>query len=214
MLTLVIESCTERSLVSLVEKGICLYAAGMPFGLHNSKYILPKIEEGFHLISKSPKELELIVCGIGPGSYTGIRVGASIAKAISYSLKVPLAGISSLQGFLPDKEGAFAAIFDAKMGGAYFMRGIRDKHGIRHLTDPQNSPVEELGDRLRGTEILVGPSLEGLKGKMEGLGADPGWLWQESAPDPLHLAFLGMERFRRNETTVDGTLPLIYMREP
>lgn len=214
MLTLVIESCTERSLVSLVEEGICLYAAGMPFGLHNSKYLLPKIEEGFHLLSKGPKDLKLIVCGIGPGSYTGIRVGASIAKAMSYSLKVPLAGVSSLQGFLPDKEAAFAAIFDAKMGGAYFMKGIKDNSGIRYLTGPQNSPLEELIDRLRGVEVLVGPSIEHLKGKLEGLGGDPAWTWQESAPDPVHLAHLGMERLRKNEATLDGALPLLYMREP
>lgn len=214
MLTLIIESCTERSLVALVENGFPLFAAGMPLGLHNSKYILPKIEEGFYMISKNPKDLDLIVCGTGPGSYTGMRVGGTIAKSMSYSLKVPLAGVSSLQGFLPDKEGEFAAIFDAKLGGAYFMRGVKEGGKVHYLTEPKNCSLVELGGHLRGVKILVSPLVDPLKKKFECLEERADYVWQETAPDPAHLAFLGFERLRNNECFIDGTLPLLYMREP
>ena len=59
MLVLLIETCTERSEVTLFEDDHCLYFAGLPFGLHNSRYVVPKIEEGFHIIRKEPKHLDV-----------------------------------------------------------------------------------------------------------------------------------------------------------
>ena len=213
MLSLVIESCTERSIVALVEDNNCLYFAGMPFGLHNSRYLLPKIEEGFEYLAKHPQDLDCIATGIGPGSYTGMRVGATIAKSMSYSCKVPLVGITTLKGFIPSRDCNFSAIIDAKMGGSYILKGTRDKDRIHYHTDPEICPIDQFKQKLQDVEILMGPFLDPIRKKIEQHTIDDIWEWQESAPDPIHLANLAFEKYERKEYSLDGSLQLLYMRE-
>jgi tRNA A37 threonylcarbamoyladenosine modification protein TsaB len=56
----------------------------------------------------------LIAVGIGPGSYTGIRVGAALAKTLAYGWNIPLLGFCSLKAFEP-----LPVLIDARMGGFY-----------------------------------------------------------------------------------------------
>jgi tRNA threonylcarbamoyl adenosine modification protein YeaZ len=212
MLSLVIESCTERSLVALIEDDICLYFAGLPFGLHNSRYLLPKIEEGFNYIAKQAQDLDCITVGIGPGSYTGMRVGATIAKSLSYASKVPLIGICSLKGFLPERNGHFSAVIDAKMGGCYILKGVRENDCIQY-EKPEVCPLDQFKEKLQDIEILVGPSFDHLRKKIA-QSMDDIWEWQESAPDPLQLTRLACEKYQNKDFSLDGTLQLLYLREP
>lgn len=214
MLSLLIESCTERSLIALIQNGNLLHLAELPFGNHQSQYLLPKIEEGFLMINKRPQDLDFITTGIGPGSYTGMRVGATIAKSISYSLKIPLIGLCSLQGFLPNCDGPFAAIIDAKMTGAYIMRGEKVNGRIEYFTSHEVCPLPLFKDKLENSPLLVGPSLEPLRKKIGSLFPENTWRWLETAPDPIHLVDQATIPFKRKDYTTDGSLNLLYMKEP
>lgn len=69
------------------------------------------------------KELLYIAIGKGPGSYIGIRTGATVAKTLSYALKIPLIEFPSPLAFVPNREGTFTIIGDAKMGELFVMVG-------------------------------------------------------------------------------------------
>jgi tRNA threonylcarbamoyl adenosine modification protein YeaZ len=66
---------------------------------------------------------DYVAVGIGPGSYTGIRVGVALAKALAFGWSVPLLSFCSLKTFLPSHEGPFAILVDARMGGVYAQKG-------------------------------------------------------------------------------------------
>ena len=100
MISLLIETSTERSLIALFRDLDPLDIRELPFGLQNSKHLLPEIKSLFERAGLKPADLDLIVAGIGPGSYTGIRVGAMTAKAMAFALNIPVIGISSLEGFI------------------------------------------------------------------------------------------------------------------
>ncbi len=64
---------------------------------------------------------DFIAIGTGPGSFTGIRVGVAIAKALAFGWDIPLVGFPSLLSFAP-AEAPFAILADARSGGLYCQR--------------------------------------------------------------------------------------------
>ena len=67
----------------------------------------------------SRADLDAVVTGIGPGSYTGVRIAISIAKTIAYALKIKLYAVSSLS-LLKIKDEPTITIFNARSGRCYF----------------------------------------------------------------------------------------------
>ena len=65
------------------------------------------------------KDLDAVVVGIGPGSYTGVRIGVTIAKTIAYALKIKVYAKSSLSLLAIDNEPTIC-LFNARSGRSYF----------------------------------------------------------------------------------------------
>lgn len=212
MHTLVIETATERSIVAIMDAQNCLYFTGLPLGLHNSKFLLPKIEEGFREINKTPQDMDLIVVGNGPGSYTGIRVGAAIAKTFSYTCKTPLIGVGTLEAFIPDHDGIFCSIIDAKLSGFYVLKGIRKSGKTAFAGEPQICSLENLEGFLQGIEVLVTPNMPAVREKVGRHYPSNKWEWQETAPDPLAMLNRARELFDQGQYSLDGKLDILYLK--
>lgn len=212
MITLVVDSCTDRGLVSFVEDGKVSYMAGLPFGLHNSRYLVPKIDEGLESIHKEPKDIDLIVSGVGPGSYTGIRAGVVVAKSLSYANQTPLVGICSLEGFIPDHDGIFSVLIDAKMAGCYMLKGECKEGHIVYTSSPEVWLMEHIGEQLDGVEVIVSPHCDVLKNKFKLQYPDKEWKWQETAPNPQYMAKRAEEKYKKGEYSTDGAVEILYMR--
>ena len=63
----------------------------------HSEMLLPLIAEALDELASSPRELSAVICGAGPGSFTGLRIGIATAKGLCFALGVPLLMVSSLQ---------------------------------------------------------------------------------------------------------------------
>lgn len=212
MLILVIDVCSDRGVTALIEEGKVDFCSGLPFGLHNSRYLVPKIEEGLHSLGKESKEIDLIAVGIGPGSYTGMRVGSVVAKAMSYANQIPLTGVSSLEGYLPDHDGSFAAMIDAKMAGCYLLKGKKKGNEVVYLSQPEVWTIEHVGTQLEGIETIVSPNASSLKEKFKETYPEKQWEWQESAINVQHFAARAELKYQNREFSTDGSLDLLYMR--
>ena len=85
-----------------------------------SSNVMPVIEEAFKISGIKPKDLDKIFAVNGPGSFTGIRVGLTVAKTMAWALKVPVVPISSLEVIAStgnDKNNI--ALIDARRGYVY-----------------------------------------------------------------------------------------------
>ncbi len=115
----------------------------------HSQIILSLIDELLDESAPGLKELDVVAVNHGPGSFTGIRVGVSVAQGLAFSNDLPLIGLSSLEmlahsalrlhdGELADNVVVFAAI-DARMSQIYcaWFKGLRQKEGFK---------VEPIGD--------------------------------------------------------------------
>lgn len=91
----------------------------------HSVYTMPLIEELFKVNNLDIKDLKKIIVVNGPGSFTGIRIGLSIAKTMAYALKISINTISSLTAYLvsndtgenkkaviEDNKGYYISVFD------------------------------------------------------------------------------------------------------
>ncbi len=128
----------------------------------HSERILPMVESVLSEAGVVRAELEAIVFDSGPGSFTGIRIGAGVAQGIALGLDLPLVAVSSLMGLaqgvsrVVDGCTAVLPAIDARMGQVYWACLVRDPQAatgwrwqqMPQVTDPEavDGPgVEEIG---------------------------------------------------------------------
>lgn len=96
MKVLYIDTSSSYLYTGIVENDVLLIEKKEELGQVLSVLALPKIVEMFEEITVTPKEIDKIIVVDGPGSFTGIRIGLTIAKVYAWSLKIPITTITSL----------------------------------------------------------------------------------------------------------------------
>lgn len=90
---------------------------------NHSVRVMPAIQTLMEECNVKPGDLSKIVVAEGPGSYTGVRIGVTIAKTMAWTLKIPLSGVSSLQVAAASAgryfDGFISPFFDARRGQIY-----------------------------------------------------------------------------------------------
>ena len=108
-------------------------------------------------------EVAGIAVGLGPGSFTGLRVGLACAKAIAYARRIPLAGFSSLQALAADAAGRVYAATEARKG-ELFLQAFEDgePRGAVQIIRAAELRLPE-GARLIGPGVVAsGPAVARL----------------------------------------------------
>lgn len=135
---------------------------------HNlSRDALPEIASMFTKTRLKPTDIDKIIVVDGPGSFTGIRIGITIAKVYAHSLKTKITTISSLEAMATsyDKASYYVPLIDARRGFVY--AAIYDKEGKEYLF-PQHIKLNLLKEKLTTLEdylIITNDEikLEGIK---------------------------------------------------
>jgi tRNA threonylcarbamoyladenosine biosynthesis protein TsaB len=122
--------------------------------------LLTAIEALLKAAGAGAKDLAGIAVALGPGSFTGVRVGLATAKGLGYSLGIPVTGLSSLEllaraARLPRGSAVCAAI-EAGRGEVYTARFRVADHGLERLTDDAALPPARLGETLERGVFVVG----------------------------------------------------------
>lgn len=208
---LIIETASSRGLVVLCDETKVLASKEFHLGLGASGQLEPGIDLLFCEAKKSPAELQYVAVGVGPGSYTGIRVGVSSAKALSFAFKIPLVGISSLHSFLPpaDFEGSFLAAIDAKIGGVYVIEGKKQASLVEFMGHAEIVPFEIFEQKLAHVACLVTPAFKPLEQRLTAVFAAPVY---EKGPSGAQMAIEAQAKFQAKEYSLDGTVQLLYLR--
>jgi tRNA threonylcarbamoyl adenosine modification protein YeaZ len=124
MKTLILETSTEKACLVLAEGGRPLSFKHLSGGPELSRRLALEVK-----CLLSTFKPDCIAVGTGPGSYTGIRVGAALAKGLSYGWQIPLVGFCGLAAF------GSRVLVDARMGGLYAW--IDSKALLLSLEDPR-----------------------------------------------------------------------------
>lgn len=191
MITLIIDTSTDKSLVAFAEGTDLLLTIFLPAGTQSSRTLMSTIEKGCKQLNLNNNCLKALAVGVGPGSYTGIRVGVAAAYGLAFPKEVPLIGFCTLEGYVSDAQGPFASLIDARMGGSYVLLQERVDDQVRLISLPQLIPKEELENYLSSFPTQVGPHV--------------------GYPNPQHLAYLAARKLEREHAS---HLDIIYLRTP
>lgn len=92
-----IETSSDMCSVALTSGGGVLFEKREERGMNHAKVLAPFIEECMNYLANHDQKLSAVAVSIGPGSYTGLRIGLSTAKGICFGKDIPLIGISTLE---------------------------------------------------------------------------------------------------------------------
>ena len=119
---LFINSATANLVVAIINNGKIAYIYDNNDGNDTSSKMMPVLDEAFKKSELKPKDIDKIFVVTGPGSFTGIRVGLTVAKVMAYSLNIPIIPISSLEVMVSGNGGT--ALINARRG--YVFAGSYD----------------------------------------------------------------------------------------
>lgn len=122
MKILSIDTASNICTVAILEDYECKEEIIVNDARNHSEKIMPVIEEALNRTNLNLKDINLIVCDKGPGSFTGIRIGVGTVLAFKDSLNIPCIGVSSLESLAYNvkKKGIICSLIDAKNDNVYF----------------------------------------------------------------------------------------------
>ncbi len=146
MKILYIDTSTDYLYTGIVSDNILLAEVKQKFSHDLSKYALYEISEMLKKVNINPTEVDKIIVVNGPGSFTGIRVGMTIAKIYAYTLKKKIISISSLDAMQisTSSNNLIVPVIDARRGFVY--AGIYQDN--KELLKKQYIKFEDLLDKL------------------------------------------------------------------
>jgi tRNA threonylcarbamoyladenosine biosynthesis protein TsaB len=97
MLWLALDSSSSSGSIALEQSGALIYQCYFNIDITHSETLMPQVDAGLKFCKLSPGDLSGLVTTIGPGSFTGLRIGLATAKGICYGRKIPLLTYSSLE---------------------------------------------------------------------------------------------------------------------
>ena len=148
MRLLYIDTSSSYLYTAIVENGKLISEIKEEFGQSLSEVALPKIVSMFEKTNLDAKDINKIIVVDGPGSFTGIRIGITIAKVYSWSLNMPITTITSLEAMAlsSDTNKIHVPIINARRG--YVYTAIYDQK-YNELLKPQHMKLEELEEKLK-----------------------------------------------------------------
>ncbi len=135
-LTLALEAATASGSVAIVHDGRILAAREVAMRGGAEEHLLPAIDAALLEAGATTRDLGRIVCGAGPGSFTSLRVSASLAKGIAFARSLPLSAVSSLALIAADaslEDGMYVAVLDALRGELFAAAYLREGSEVTEL---------------------------------------------------------------------------------
>ena len=207
-----ISSATKVISIGLIDDDKVLVESTLS-DIHSEKIMLYVKEAGIE-----PKQIEGIAVAQGPGSYSGLRGGLAVAKSLAQTLKVPIAGVPTLEAMaynLVDVEGTMAVILDAKADEYNFALFGASSGKLKRLTDDLVVKFDVLLNKLSkisGEIYLVG-KVNGIREKLKG----NNFHFAEeihSHPYGINVARLGLLKIKGGETSDPLRLTPEYSHKP
>ncbi len=167
MIVLAIDTCLFACSVAVVDGERVLARRVEPMSRGHQERLAPLVQEAMGEAGLGFDQLERIAVTVGPGSFTGLRVGLAFAKGLAAALAIPAVGVGSLEALAEPERGDVVAVLDAKRGQVY----LQAFSGGAAVSAPDALPIETAAARLAefAPDILIGTGAALLAGVRPGV---------------------------------------------
>ena len=217
MKILALDSSAAVATVALCENERLLAEYTLNNGNTHSQTLLPMVETVLRSFGLTPADIDLFACTAGPGSFTGVRIGAATLKGLAFDMGKPCVGVSTLEAIaenLSHRAGLICPVMNARRSQVYTALFRSDGTTLtRLLTDSALSiadldktlatyqePISFCGD---GYDVTL-PELTQTKALFV-----PERLRHQSAYSVAQLAW---RQYRVGQSTTDAGLTVTYLR--
>ena len=171
MKILSIDTASSVCGVSIMENTNLICQLDCNTGTTHSEDLMPMIKDAFSKCNLSLKDIDLIVCDKGPGSFTGIRIGVATAKAFCDSFSINCVGISSLEALAYNikDDGLICSLIDCKNNNCYFALYKLEKDNYTEFVSPAANNIDdalEILGSFPNNIIFVGDGAVSYKDKI------------------------------------------------
>jgi tRNA threonylcarbamoyladenosine biosynthesis protein TsaB len=192
MIVLGLDTAVGACSAAVLADGRPLAVLSEPMLRGHQERLAPMVREAMELAGLAFDRLDRVGVTVGPGSFTGLRVGLAFAKGLGLALGIPCVGVGTLEALAASEPGAdlTLSVIDARRGQVYLQAFSQG----RALMAPDILPLDMAAARL--AELRPGGSID-IVGSgaplMEGL-APGARILARAAPDPVALARLAQSR--------------------
>lgn len=156
MIWLGIETANAPLSVAVVNDGKIVAEVVQNIKLTHSVGAMPAIEEVIKKAGIEASQIDAIAVSKGPGSYTGVRIGVTLAKTLAWSLQKPLVGVSSVKALAANARIAnitICALFDARRQNVY--AGVYEGGTLNTLIEDYHDHIDGLLEKLKSLDSKV-----------------------------------------------------------
>jgi tRNA threonylcarbamoyladenosine biosynthesis protein TsaB len=217
MYLLALDTATEVCGAALIRDDKVVAQIITANGNTHARVLMPTVEWMLAQAGLAVSNLDAFAVTVGPGSFTGLRIGISTAKGLATALDKPLVGVSSLEVLAaqcPEGSDVICSMIDARRGEVYWALYERRDGELSALSPDQVGPAADVAARMDRPCAFIGT---GARLYADVLG-DNSRVALSRVPDHLHdlcpgiLARLGVRRWRTGPLEPSHQLSPVYVR--
>lgn len=151
MITLALDASTYRGTVAVLDDARVVVDRSAPMRGRDAEHLMPAVDQALREARCSVRDVGRLVCGAGPGSFTSLRIAASIAKGIAVGRSIPLYAVSSLALIVganvkdgPRGVRRYAAALDAQRGETFVALFEHDAGVVRAVGAMRVVPADQV----------------------------------------------------------------------
>ncbi|KQC10522.1 MAG: hypothetical protein APR62_11975, partial [Smithella sp. SDB] len=219
MLTLAFDTSFKTASVAILQDNVILYDILINVDLNHSEVLLPAINQACLQTEIRVTDIDLFACTVGPGSFTGLRIGASTLKGFMLATGKPAVGVSSLMALALNagkSSKIICSVMDAGRGQVYVAyfhynpKGLLEQIGADEVLNPADI---DPGSDCKNEVFFVGEGAIKYAGIIRG--TNKNIFIASEQQQYIHassVAVLGMEKFNRNELLDAEKFGPVYLR--
>ena len=214
---LALETSGRQGSVALAEDGVAIAVEQFDYGLQNAARMLPLIDGLCRKHHWAPADLRELYISIGPGSFTGLRIGVTLAKTLAYATGakvIPVQTVDVLAENAPTEARELIIVLDAKRGQIFTSRLVRENSQWKQIEPPHLDRLADMLVRAGRPVHLLG---EGIPFHRDAIPDDAKVIVTETntgTGDAQIVARLGHQLALRGQHIDPLSLVPLYIRRP
>ena len=214
-----IDTSTKVATISIIDEEKVIGEYSLSKDMSHSEKLMPMIKEVLDNVDISISEIDLFAVGVGPGSFTGLRIGAATAKSFAHLFDKPIIGVSTLETLAYNmnlSDSIIMPMLDARRDRVYTALYRFEDLAMEEIEASQILEINDIGDKLKDYDRIIVNGEGSLIYKKEIEGALGGKVrfasLGQNVPRSVSICELALKKYNKGERDDLFTLTPDYIR--